>query len=232
MKFWIAALLLLLLPTAAGAEAPVASDGPVVTKPQICRIDYPMKLAIRGIGGTANVVFRVTPEGRVTGAFLAGATGQDALDDATLECAKGWDYRPKTIDGKPLEAAATATVAWRVAGGQSPPMLVIKSPVDSCMPTVRPNLGKRRVTKLSYTLSSDGVPNVTIEDASGDATLDTLAVGCAAKWRFAQTEQKDSSLVVVTAYVGPSLKSIPPEPTGALQRTAIFDWNAMLGEGR
>lgn len=66
--------------------------------------------------GTVGLVVNVSPEGTVTNVRVVQSSGFDALDAASILCARQWKYRPAMQNGKPIAAQTQARVTYALGG--------------------------------------------------------------------------------------------------------------------
>jgi TonB family protein len=66
--------------------------------------DYPPEAARKGIEGTVDVSFTISPQGRVGDVTVTSATPSDIFNRAAIAAVRRWKYEPKTVNGIPTEA--------------------------------------------------------------------------------------------------------------------------------
>jgi TonB family protein len=66
--------------------------------------EYPPEAARRGIEGSVDVGFTVSPQGKVEDASVLSAVPADIFNRAALSAVRRWKYEPKTENGVPVEA--------------------------------------------------------------------------------------------------------------------------------
>lgn len=64
---------------------------------------YPYRAMSRGLEGWVLLEFTVTKTGAVTDVHVVEAEPANVFDQAAIEAAKKFKYRPRVIDGKPVE---------------------------------------------------------------------------------------------------------------------------------
>ncbi|HEX7048370.1 MAG TPA: energy transducer TonB [Gammaproteobacteria bacterium] len=79
--------------SASGEYLPIVKVAPV----------YPQRALARGLEGWVLVEFTVTASGAVTGARVVEAEPQGVFDRAAVEAALKFKYKPRIIDGSPVE---------------------------------------------------------------------------------------------------------------------------------
>lgn len=71
---------------------------------------YPRKAARKGIEGWVKVEFTVLKDGSVTDAVVVDAKPGRIFNRAALKAILRWKFRPKQVDGKPVERRASQTI--------------------------------------------------------------------------------------------------------------------------
>lgn len=66
---------------------------------------YPYRAMSRGLEGWVLLEFTVTTTGAVTDVHVVEAEPANIFDQAAIEAAKKFKYRPRVIDGKPVEVS-------------------------------------------------------------------------------------------------------------------------------
>jgi TonB family protein len=103
--------------TASGSRdmnAPVRVGGPVAMPRKIHDVGaiYPDAMRASGLSGMVILEIIISPDGSVRSTrVLRGVAGQ--IDDAAIEAARQWRYEPALLNGAPVPAIFTATVAVR-----------------------------------------------------------------------------------------------------------------------
>lgn len=72
--------------------------------------NYPQRALRRGIEGYVVVEFTVNKRGRVEDPRVVEADPEDMFDKAALEAARKFKYRPKTVNGEPVEVAGVRNI--------------------------------------------------------------------------------------------------------------------------
>ncbi|HXL98514.1 MAG TPA: energy transducer TonB [Rhizomicrobium sp.] len=194
------AVLLLMLPTIAWAQA--APPAPPPVKPpgalgsHTCAQQYPREATRLGQEGDNTVSFHITADGSVTNVTVTQSSGIDVLDQAAITCVSGWLYKPATQNGQPVEVPWQAKVSWRVAGfkPESIPANAIISPVAIGLPHVCRDYQRSSSSEyilppgtalLAFNIETDGsVKNAVVQRSSGDARFDKYAQRCVGAWQF------------------------------------------------
>jgi protein TonB len=97
----------------AGITAPAS-----IGRPHSCGQRYYPPIAVRlNQEGTTVLAFKITPDGSVTDLSISESSGHDALDQAAITCAQGWQYKPAMQNGAPVEVPWKASVKWSLTGG-------------------------------------------------------------------------------------------------------------------
>lgn len=71
---------------------------------------YPPGELRRGVEGWVQVRFSVSKTGMVTDVQVVDANPPNVFDDATINAVRRWRYRPKVVDGVPVERVGLQTV--------------------------------------------------------------------------------------------------------------------------
>jgi len=78
--------------------------------------NYPRAEWAQGIEGSTTLHFHIMVDGSVSDITVAQSSGNDHLDEAAVQCARHWSYRPALQNGAPVEVGWMATVTWRKLG--------------------------------------------------------------------------------------------------------------------
>ena len=66
--------------------------------------DYPPEAARKGVEGSVDVSFTISPQGKVSEVIVTSAVPSDIFNRAAIAAVRRWKYEPKTINGVPVEA--------------------------------------------------------------------------------------------------------------------------------
>ncbi len=66
--------------------------------------DYPPEAARKGVEGSVDVSFTISPQGKVSDVIVTSAVPSDIFDRAAIAAVRRWKYEPKTVNGVPVEA--------------------------------------------------------------------------------------------------------------------------------
>ena len=116
-------------------------------------------------------------DGSVKDVTVSQSSGNADLDAASVTCVRGWQYKPATRGGVPVEAAWQAAVRWAMhANGPNAPLFgCAKFAPGGMMVPPHP-------TTVSFGVGDDGVTHhVTVAQSSGIAAWDRAAVNCVAE---------------------------------------------------
>ena len=91
------------------------SQPPSPSQPADCHDDYPFWSRLWGQEGTTDLAFQIRADGTVDGVKVAQSSGSDRLDDAAVDCAAKWHYRPAIKYGKLTDVPWTAQVVWTLS---------------------------------------------------------------------------------------------------------------------
>lgn len=72
--------------------------------------NYPQRALRRGVEGYVVVEFTVNKRGRVENPRVVEADPEDIFNKAALEAARKFKYRPKTVNGEPVEVAGVRNI--------------------------------------------------------------------------------------------------------------------------
>ncbi|MCC5797058.1 MAG: energy transducer TonB [Methylophaga sp.] len=105
------------------APAPAATPGPAIEPSMddevvpLVRIppNYPRTAQRRGIEGVVTVEFTITRDGSVRDPVVVRATPENIFDREALNAIARWKFRPKVVDGQPVERRATQEIEFRMA---------------------------------------------------------------------------------------------------------------------
>ena len=70
---------------------------------------YPIRASERGIEGWVVVEFTIDPTGKVVDPKIVSAEPPRIFDRAALRAIKKWKYKPKVVDGEPVERPGVQT---------------------------------------------------------------------------------------------------------------------------
>lgn len=107
------------------SSAPVAPNVPtVISAPTVdddviplVRIppQYPRVASRRGIEGVVTVSFTITKDGQVRDPIVISAKPENIFDSAALKAILKWKFKPKVVDGQPVERQATQEIEFKLA---------------------------------------------------------------------------------------------------------------------
>ena len=75
---------------------------------------YPEGERERGVQGSVRLRVGVAADGSVASVEVAVTSGSAALDEAALECVRGWRFLPATADGTPVASVVLQPVTFRL----------------------------------------------------------------------------------------------------------------------
>ncbi len=76
---------------------------------------YPQKARMRGIEGFATVQFTITKSGSVRDPKILEANPPRVFDRAAMKAVLKWRYKPKLVDGEPVERVTAVTLEFNLA---------------------------------------------------------------------------------------------------------------------
>jgi TonB family protein len=91
------------VPRRPGSAAP-PSDTQDPRRIQDVAADYPPEAARKGIEGSVDVSFTISPQGKVTDVTVVSAVPSDIFNRAAIAAVRRWKYEPKMVNGVPVEA--------------------------------------------------------------------------------------------------------------------------------
>jgi len=77
--------------------------------------NYPRVAQRRGIEGVVTVAFTITRDGRVKDPEVIAANPENVFDNAAMTAILKWKFRPKMVDGEPVERRATQEIEFKLA---------------------------------------------------------------------------------------------------------------------
>jgi periplasmic protein TonB len=94
-----------------------AGDGDVIP---IVRIEpqWPREALIQGIEGWVRVEFTIREDGTVADPRVIEAEPRRIFDRAALRAIQRWRFRPRIVDGRPVERRATQTIEFNLEDAQ------------------------------------------------------------------------------------------------------------------
>lgn len=104
--------------------APAPSPAPAQPGPQmddevvpLVRIppNYPRVAQRRGIEGVVTVAFTITRDGQVKDPVVVSANPENVFDNAAMTAILKWKFKPKVVDGEPVERRATQEIEFKLA---------------------------------------------------------------------------------------------------------------------
>jgi TonB family protein len=152
-----------------------------IGRPHVCNSYYPPAAVRAGAEGTVLLGFIVTAKGGVSDIKILTSSGNKDLDDAAVNCASHWLYKPATKDAVPVDTPWKANVVWKFA---LPPAV---QTALSCLYhreqlVPPPNLGQ---TVVNFRVMQDGsVTDAKVAQSSGDRFFDAMGMGCAQARHF------------------------------------------------
>lgn len=108
-------LLNVLLTVCAFAFASYAAVEPQVQPEPTKRVnpEYPRELLSAGVQGSVFVRATISEQGKVENAVVIKSTDK-RFDEAALEAVKQWEFKPATLDGKPIRTEVTIPMKFAI----------------------------------------------------------------------------------------------------------------------
>jgi TonB family protein len=85
-------------------SAAVSSETQEARLIQHVAADYPPEAARKGVEGSVDVSFTISPQGKVSDITVTSAVPSDIFNRAAIAAVRRWKYEPKTVNGVPVEA--------------------------------------------------------------------------------------------------------------------------------
>lgn len=76
---------------------------------------YPRKAARAGTEGWVKVEFTITGHGDVVDAVVVDSRPRRIFNDSALKAIKKWQFKPRVIDGRPVQTRATQVIEFKLA---------------------------------------------------------------------------------------------------------------------
>lgn len=103
--------------------APAAQPAPVIAPLMddevvpLVRIPprYPRAASRRGVEGVVTVSFTITKDGQVRDPKIVSAEPENIFDKEALNAILKWKFKPKVVDGQPVERQATQEIEFKLA---------------------------------------------------------------------------------------------------------------------
>lgn len=97
--------------TSGGKDAGASGNSPVGILSQT-RPDYPRDALQRGQEGWVKVSFTITEQGRIENPAIVSSRPRQIFDQAALEAIAKWRFRPKMVNGKPVQTNAIQEIRF------------------------------------------------------------------------------------------------------------------------
>ncbi|HEY0973878.1 MAG TPA: energy transducer TonB [Solimonas sp.] len=95
------------------AAGPIAGDGELIAMVRIAP-QYPRQAALDGVSGEVLLEITVGPDGTVKSARVKSAKPRGYFESAAVAAAYKGRFRPKVVDGKPVETKGEYTVKFNM----------------------------------------------------------------------------------------------------------------------
>lgn len=163
-------------PPASAISAPAS-----IGKPHVCdENQYPISALQTGTEGSTLMAFTITAQGGVADVSVQRSSGNPELDNASMACARGWQYRPAMQNGVPVETAWRAQVHWQI--DTTAPFLAIDRAIYRCLmanETSRDEIGQATLhTVVRVHFSNGTIGSVAVVASSGIPDLDSQVAAC------------------------------------------------------
>jgi protein TonB len=103
-------------PYLGGYQAGGGQEGDVIP---IVRIEpnYPREALLNGTEGYVTVNFTINKDGSVSSPHVVKSEPGNVFDRAALRAILRWKFKPRIVDGKPVEREATQTITFKLPKG-------------------------------------------------------------------------------------------------------------------
>jgi TonB family protein len=149
--------------------------------------NYPEDAIVAGADGTTVLAFQITSEGRVMDITVARSSGNSSLDQAAVDCASRWLYKPATQNGQAVEVSWKAAVQWILPDQAKVYKALMPVARDRQLCATRP-AGTAAVhdeTIVFFHILTDGsVSDISVEKSSGSPELDAYGKSCVSHWSY------------------------------------------------
>lgn len=106
-------------PKASLAPAPAPVQGPIIDNEVVPLVrippKYPRVAARRGVEGVVTVTFIITKDGTVRDPRVVDAKPANVFNDEALAAVLKWKFKPKLLDGQPVERQATQEIEFKLS---------------------------------------------------------------------------------------------------------------------
>lgn len=226
-----------------------------IGKPHVCLEYYPVEAKRNDIQGSTTLRFTIGADGTAHDIAVVETSGSDMLDQAAIECAKGWTYRPAMQGDKPIAVPWKVRVDWYLhddfegpaEDDTTPPGANWARPTplagtyhgcQTSMNFVGPVAKPHGPTVLVFTVAADGtVHDVAVTQASGSEPHDNAAINCVKNWRYSPATHDGVAVSMrwkVWIRWGSRVPTIPPayQRSELPERPARSGWRPMTGDQR
>jgi protein TonB len=101
------------------APPPAPSNAPIIDNEVVPLVrippKYPRVAARRGIEGVVTVTFIITKDGKVRDPRVVKATPENIFNDEAIDAILKWKFKPKLVDGQPVERQATQEIEFKLS---------------------------------------------------------------------------------------------------------------------
>jgi TonB family protein len=167
------------------APPPSAITAPAsIGKPHSCdENQYPISALQTGTEGSAVVTLEITPQGNVTDVSVLESSGNADLDNASIVCARDWQYRPAVQNGVPIEVPWRTRVRWQI--DVQPQFMAIAAATYHCImsnESSRDEIHQATLhTVVRVHFSNGSIGSVAVVASSGNPDLDRQVAACYAR---------------------------------------------------
>lgn len=215
-------LLTILLPIAAWAQSSQQSAPPTTEAANQfgSPCPYPDLARAANIEGNTLIAYRGTYDGRIEDVKVVHTSGNDDLDDATVQCVSRWRFDPSSPSAKFNLGKHATTIMWVIPKTRpgAPRQMAfglfagLMHTCENYYPRAEFRSRTEGTTKLSFHISIEGLPkDMTIAQSSGNDDLDNAALECASHWRYRPALK--NGVPIETPWDANVVWRVPPENT-------------------
>jgi protein TonB len=146
---------------------------------------YPPEALRENAEGETTLSYTIEIDGSIKNITVFKSSGNDMLDQAAIQCATNWTYKPAMRNGQPVAVPWKAKVRWAI--GRVPQQAdgevvfpVAAAPAHRC---AEQTAGLR--VMLDFKIEPDGaVKDVTVRTATASDDVVKSLIACVSQWRF------------------------------------------------
>lgn len=168
-KAWVA--------TAGAAVGSVETAPVAIGTPHVCT-NYPPSALKAHAEGVTDVLFKIATDGTTREVTVRQSSGNPSLDEAAVECASAFRYKPATREGIAVEVDWESRISW-VHALPVAPLFEHRCEAKPMHMDVAMNAA------VTFRIATDGtVRNVSLLQSSGDPDFDAGIEKCVTAWAY------------------------------------------------